>query len=72
MEGSSSSGMSKGSIAHSTHRHTGVCGKNTPEEKKTFGRTGFQSTKSERGEQCLSQDCGAKAPIKGMICLTLV
>ena len=43
---------------------TGVCEKNTPPEKKTFGEIIFRSTKSGAGGQVLLQDCRAKAGIQ--------
>ena len=42
-----------------------VCEKNTPPEKKTCGKSSFQSTKSGAGEQFLPLDCFAKARAKG-------
>ena len=47
---------------------TGVCEKNTPPPKKTFGKTSFQSTKSGSGEQFLLLDSRAWACAKG-VCL---
>ena len=41
--------------------------KNTPPEKNTGGKTGFQSTKSGAGEQFLLLDFMAKARIKGVV-----
>ena len=44
---------------------TGVCKRNTPLEKKTPGKIGFQSAKSEAGEQFLLLGRMAKAHLKG-------
>ena len=40
---------------------TGVCGKNTPPEKKTLRKVSLTSTKSGAGEHFLLKDCKAKA-----------
>ena len=38
-----------------------VCGKDTPSERTMRGKTGFQNTKSEYGEQVLPLNCPANA-----------
>ena len=41
--------------------HTGVCEKNTPPEKRTWGKITFKNTESGAGEQFLQPDCSAEA-----------
>ena len=51
---------------------TGVCEKNTPPEKKTCEKIGFQSTKAGAGQQFLLLDCRARARIEGVFVQTPV
>ena len=44
----------------------GVCEQDAPPEKKTYGKTTSQSTKSGAGEQFLLQPYEAEAPVNGV------
>ena len=54
-------------ISDASRRHTKVCEKNTPPEKRTLGKFSLQNTKSGAGEQLLLLGYVAKARAKGVL-----